>query len=153
MDSLVALKVLLGLSLLSYSTIRESGMDEREAEDAVNDFGRTAMAESKEQTVRLLSLGSAVLMSQEYNKRTAKYLSSRFDDMTEFASPSMSLSPSADYRFNVSTENGVRRLDTPDLDDLASPNGAGERRNVAPGKRKKWKLEEVERWTMVKRIW
>jgi hypothetical protein len=50
-DSLVALKVLLGLSLLSYSALRQAGMDEREAEDAVNDSGRSAVGESKEEAV------------------------------------------------------------------------------------------------------
>ena len=49
--SLVALKILLGLSLLSYSALRQAGMDAREAEDAVNDFGRTAVGESKEEAV------------------------------------------------------------------------------------------------------
>ena len=51
--SLVALKVLLGLSLLSYSALREGGMEEREAEDTVNDFGRSAVGENKEESVRL----------------------------------------------------------------------------------------------------
>jgi hypothetical protein len=50
LHSLVALKVLLGLSLLSYSALRQAGMEEREAEDAVNDFGRPAVGESKEET-------------------------------------------------------------------------------------------------------
>lgn len=49
--SLVALKVLLGLGLLSFSALRQEGMDAREAEDAVNDFGRSAVGESKEETV------------------------------------------------------------------------------------------------------
>jgi hypothetical protein len=50
-DSLVALKILLGLSLLSYSALRQAGMKEREAEDAVNDFGRSAVGERKEEAV------------------------------------------------------------------------------------------------------
>jgi hypothetical protein len=49
--SLVALKILLGLSLLSYSALRQAGMKEREAEDAVNDFGRSAVGERKEEAV------------------------------------------------------------------------------------------------------
>ena len=48
---LVALKVLLGLSLLSFSALRRAGMETREAEDAVNDFGRAAVGESKEEKV------------------------------------------------------------------------------------------------------
>ena len=50
-DSLVALKILLGLSLLSYSALRQAGMKEREAEDAVNYFGRSAVGERKEEAV------------------------------------------------------------------------------------------------------
>ncbi len=50
--SLVVLKVLLGLSLLSFSALRQAGMDEREAEDAVNDFGRSAVGETKGEKVR-----------------------------------------------------------------------------------------------------
>jgi hypothetical protein len=49
--SLVALKILLGLSLLSYSALRQAGMKEREDEDAVNDFGRSAVGERKEEAV------------------------------------------------------------------------------------------------------
>jgi hypothetical protein len=51
MTSLVALKILLGLSLLSYSALRQAGMKEREEEDAVNDFGRSAVGERKEEAV------------------------------------------------------------------------------------------------------
>lgn len=49
--SLIAVKVLLGLGLLSYSALRQSGMDEREAEDAVNNFGRAPVGISKEEMV------------------------------------------------------------------------------------------------------
>jgi len=57
-DSLVALKILLGLSLLSYSALRQAGMKEREAEDMVNDFGRSAVGERKEEAVSTI-LGRA----------------------------------------------------------------------------------------------
>lgn len=53
--SLVALKILLGLGLLSYSALRQAGMDEREAQDAVNDFGRAPVGISKEEIVSLSS--------------------------------------------------------------------------------------------------
>jgi hypothetical protein len=52
-SSLVALKILLGLGLLSYSALRQAGMDEREAQDAVNDFGRAPVGISKEEIVSL----------------------------------------------------------------------------------------------------
>lgn len=51
----MALKILLGLLLLSYSATRQAGMEEREAEDVVNDIGRTAVGESKEEKVRYRS--------------------------------------------------------------------------------------------------
>ncbi|GFZ42864.1 hypothetical protein JCM24511_00582 [Saitozyma sp. JCM 24511] len=109
LHSLVALKVLLGLSLLSYSALRQAGMEEREAEDAVNDFGRPAVGESKEET--------------EYNKQTTEYLSQEADDLPEYTSP-------------------------------VSPRSPTVVKVAAAGKKgKKWKLEEVERWSMVKRIW
>lgn len=46
---------MLGLSLLSYSALRQAGMAEREAEDAVNDFGRAPVGEGKEEAVSLPS--------------------------------------------------------------------------------------------------
>lgn len=56
------LKIILGLSLLGFSAMRQEGMDEREAEDSVNDYGRSAVGESKEETVRLsLSFPSSLL--------------------------------------------------------------------------------------------
>jgi len=48
---LVVIKLLLGLGLLSFSAVRRAGMDEREREDEVNNFGRAAVGESKEETV------------------------------------------------------------------------------------------------------
>lgn len=48
---LVALKIMLGLGLLSFAAVRRNGMEEREREDEVNDFGRSAVGESKEETV------------------------------------------------------------------------------------------------------
>lgn len=58
------LKIILGLSLLGFSAMRQEGMDEREAEDSVNDYGRSAVGESKEETVRLsLSFPPSLLPS------------------------------------------------------------------------------------------
>ena len=48
---LVVVKLLLGLGLLSFSAVRRAGMDQREREDEVNNFGRAAVGESKEETV------------------------------------------------------------------------------------------------------
>jgi hypothetical protein len=60
---------------------------------------------------------------QEYNKQTTEYLSQDADDLPEYTSPVSPRSPTA-----------VKVA-------------------VAGKKGKKWKLEEVERWSMVKRIW
>jgi hypothetical protein len=51
--SLVALKILLGLSLLGFSAVRQEGMEDREKEDAVNNFGRSAVGETKAEAVSL----------------------------------------------------------------------------------------------------
>ena len=48
---LVIIKIMLGLGLLSYSAVRRGGMEEREREDRVNDFGRAPVGESKAETV------------------------------------------------------------------------------------------------------
>jgi hypothetical protein len=48
---LVALKIMLGLGLLSFAAVRRSGMEMREKEDEANDFGRSAVGESKEESV------------------------------------------------------------------------------------------------------
>ncbi|KAI9632300.1 eukaryotic membrane protein family-domain-containing protein [Dioszegia hungarica] len=107
---LVALKVLLGLLLLSYSATRQAGMEQREAEDVVNDMGRSAVGESKEE--------------RDYRKHTSEYLSRAGDELPDYPAPSAFFS--------------------------------GTSRPPAEAKadgRKRWKLEDVERWTMVKRIW
>jgi hypothetical protein len=60
---------------------------------------------------------------QEYNKQTTEYLSQEADDLPEYTSP-------------------------------VSPRSPTVVKVAAAGKKgKKWKLEEVERWSMVKRIW
>jgi hypothetical protein len=195
--SLVALKVILGLSLLSFSAIRQAGMDEREAEDVVNDFGRAPVGESKEETVstsssqvpkypgppraRPRSGVYTALITQAYNRRTAQYFSNSADDLSE------SISPVAQVRHHIASPPSQR---WPAPAPVTSPrqssgrnraqslvNGQGQANghvdSAAPGnaaspsaaspseagtgagakKGKKWKLEEVERWTMVKRIW
>ena len=128
-NSMVALKILLGLSLLSFSALRQAGMDARESEDAVNDFGRSAVGESKGETVckRHVHLDPSDA-EQEYNKQTSQYLSRDRDDLPEYASPNVTPSMSSA------------------APQTAKPLGGGK-------KGKKWNLEEVERWTMVKRIW
>lgn len=133
-SSLVALKVLLGLGLLSFSALRQSGMDAREAEDAVNDFGRSAVGESKEEMVSwLVACKTLGLTDKAYNKRTSEYLSKELDDLAEYPPPAVASS----------------RVGHNEKGDSTPPPAP-----VKNGKKgKKWRLEEVERWTMVKRIW
>lgn len=49
---LVVVKLLLGLGLLSFSAVRRAGMEQREREDEVNNFGRAPVGESQAETVR-----------------------------------------------------------------------------------------------------
>ncbi|GMK54546.1 hypothetical protein CspeluHIS016_0111320 [Cutaneotrichosporon spelunceum] len=116
---LVGLKILLGLGLLSFSTLRQAGMEEREAQDAVNDFGRGPVGISKEEI--------------EYNKKTSRYLSQPDDDLPDHPSaPVLQSPPQSAKRTEAEGTTAEGR---------------------AKGKKKAWRLEEVERWTMVKRIW
>lgn len=54
--SFVVIKVMLGVHLVSYATRRREGMEAREAEDVVNDFGRDPIGEGKEEQVRFLEI-------------------------------------------------------------------------------------------------
>jgi hypothetical protein len=49
--SFVVMKVMLGAHLVSYAARRREGMDAREAEDVINDFGRDPIGEGKEEQV------------------------------------------------------------------------------------------------------
>lgn len=51
--SFVVIKVIMGVNLVSYATGRRAGMEAREEEDAVNDYGRDPIGEGKEEQVRL----------------------------------------------------------------------------------------------------
>lgn len=42
----------MGVNLVSYATRRQAGMEAREAEDSVNDFGRDPIGEGREEQVR-----------------------------------------------------------------------------------------------------
>ncbi|WVQ94316.1 hypothetical protein IAU59_001395 [Kwoniella sp. CBS 9459] len=159
---LVFLKVILGLALLGFSAMRQEGMEAREAEDTVNDFGRAPVGESKEET--------------EYNKQTNRYLSQTNDDLPAYPSPATNRTQTASsYDLPKSgVSHHARQADGgsfSDGDRVGSDVGGQQRpvkADVEPkqgekdiekedkgGKKKgkKWKLEEVERWTMVKRIW
>ncbi|WWC59938.1 uncharacterized protein I303_102501 [Kwoniella dejecticola CBS 10117] len=143
---LVFLKVILGLALLSFSAMRQEGMDEREAEDKVNDFGRSAVGESKEET--------------EYNKETRRYLSHPNDDLPAYPSPASTKAPNTPFvlgkgvLLNSTKQNGIGIDRLSDVGAEKAKSGSEKVGEEKGGKKgKKWRLEEVERWTMVKRIW
>jgi hypothetical protein len=147
---LVGLKILLGLSLLSFSALRQSDMDAREAEDAVNDFGRSAVGQSKEETVsRLEKLcqSSTALTGppKSYNKQTSRYLAESKDDLQEHPFPQVRSNAPP-----VTSEIHAGPPGRSTLGEAKVPIGGDEKGGK---KGKKWRLEEVERWSMVKRIW
>ncbi|KAF8971129.1 eukaryotic membrane protein family-domain-containing protein [Flammula alnicola] len=99
----VVIKIIIGVNLLSYATRRRAGMEEREAADVVNDFGRDPIGEGKEE--------------QLYNKKLKTLLDS-------------------------------------DRDDVPHTSEMGENKAGEHGKMKgRVKLEDLTRYTMVKRIW
>lgn len=52
-DSVLVIKIILGVRLLTYATCRRAGMEMREEADRVNDFGRDPIGEGKEEQVRI----------------------------------------------------------------------------------------------------
>lgn len=52
--SFVVIKIIMGVRLLSYATSRRPGMQDRQDEDVINDFGRDPVGEGKEERVCLL---------------------------------------------------------------------------------------------------
>lgn len=97
-------------------------MEEREAKDAINDFGRPPVGEGKEQRVRFLSQSSPDKITpksqfQAYNMKLKTLLDDGRDDVPRTAEIG---------------ENKEGRI---------------------PGKRERIKLEDLTRYTMVKRIW
>ncbi|KZP34527.1 DUF747-domain-containing protein [Athelia psychrophila] len=107
----VGLKVIMGVNLISYATRRRAGMEAREAQDAINDFGRDPIGEGKEEQI--------------YNKELKTLLDNRQDDA----------SPTAEIGELDRTNNG-------------RPTGAR-----GTGGKKRVRLEDLTRFTMVKRIW
>ncbi|KAJ7925277.1 eukaryotic membrane protein family-domain-containing protein [Mycena leptocephala] len=99
----VVIKVIMGVNLVSYATKRKAGMEAREAEDAINDFGRDPIGEGREEQI--------------YNRELKTLLDNKRDD-----------APAA-------AEIGERRAE------------------AVNGKKGRVKLEDLTRFTMVKRIW
>src|SRR4051812_7304986 len=87
-SSFVGVKVILGVNLISYANRRRVGMAAREAEDAVNDYGRDPIGEGKEERVRLsLVLFSSSLQNlnggivKNYNNALKTLLDNKRDDV------------------------------------------------------------------------
>jgi hypothetical protein len=97
----VVIKILIGVNLLSYATNRSAGMESRQVDDSINDFGRNPVGEGKEE--------------RAYNKQLRSFLINSKDDAT----------PTAEIGERKSGDHQKRRPE----------------------------LEEITRWTMVKRIW
>ncbi|KAG8799037.1 hypothetical protein FRC18_008405 [Serendipita sp. 400] len=97
---LVVIKIIMGINLVTYATQRRADMEQREADDAVNDFGRNPIGESKDE--------------QQYNKELRSLLLQKKDDASR----------------------------APDM---------GEKKSN--GEKKRPNLNELTRFTMVKRIW
>ncbi|KAG2132450.1 DUF747-domain-containing protein [Suillus bovinus] len=104
----LALKVLLGVNLISYASRRREGMEARATADTINDFGRDPIGEGKEE--------------REYNKQLKKMVDDWRDDAVRVS------------------EMGEGRM--------RGGNGQG-----SGGDKKRVPLEELTRFTMVKRIW
>ncbi|KAF5348675.1 hypothetical protein D9758_006827 [Tetrapyrgos nigripes] len=101
----VVIKIIIGINLISYATRRRAGMEAREAEDAINDFGRDPIGEGKEERM--------------YNRELKNILDSKLDNV----------SPTAEIGENKPSKDGSK------------------------GGRKRVPLEELTRYTMIKRIW
>ncbi|RXW23503.1 hypothetical protein EST38_g2349 [Candolleomyces aberdarensis] len=98
----VVIKIIVGINLISYATRRRASMEEREAADVVNDFGRDPIGEGPEE--------------RKYNKELKSILDDGKDDVPRTAE-------------------------------------IGENKPGDTGKKRRLRLEELTRYTMVKRIW
>lgn len=73
----MVIKVIIGVNLISYATRRRAGMEAREAEDAVNDWGRDPVGEGKEERVRFSC--NQALVSSSYHHSSNTIVNSRPD--------------------------------------------------------------------------
>lgn len=122
-------KIILGLNLIGYAAHRQAGAEQREKEDTVNDFGRDPIGEGAEERVRIppACAGGAPnshSRPQLYNKELKTLLNQARDDAV----------PTAEIGERVQQKG-------------ADGGGGG------GGGKKRLKLEDLTRFTMVKRIW
>lgn len=105
----------MGVRLLDYATKRRAGMEQRKADDKINDFGRDPIGEGGEERV--------------YNRELKTYLDNQTDDATAVA------------EIGENQKSGSKGENT----------GRGE--SGGGGNKKRPDLEDITRFTMVKRIW
>lgn len=105
--SFLALKILLGVNLISYAGTRRTGTEARAAADRVNDFGRNPIGEGTEE--------------REYNKQLQKMVDNWRDDAVCVS--------------EMGEEHGNNK------------------HGVTGSAKKRVPLEDLTRFTMVKRIW
>lgn len=133
--STVVIKIIMGVRLLSYATSRRAGMESRITADSVNDFGRDPIGEGKDERVRVPSLQhhpmtpSINVSRQKYNRDLKTLLDNKRDDAAPVA------------------EIGERK---PEQNGKFSSSGRG---GGGGDKKTRLELEEITRFTMVKRIW
>lgn len=129
--STVVIKIIVGVRLLSYATKRRAGMEARAAADVINDFGRDPIGEGKEERVSthflydLLCLETVSHANPRHPQKYNRDLKTLLDNRRDDAAPV--------------AETGERKSGDTGLD--------------ANGKKKRLALEEITRFTMVKRIW
>lgn len=107
----------MGVRLLGYATKRRAGMEQRKADDKINDFGRDPIGEGGEERV--------------YNRELKTYLDNQMDNAAAVAE----IGENREKAGNKGEKNG----------------GGGD--GGARGGRKRPDLEDITRFTMVKRIW
>ena len=96
------------------------------------------MYHSGESRCASLSIEGPADPGQAYNKQTRQCLSRDEDDLPDYTSPAVTITQSQNRsQAPTPAQGGIADGEEP----------------VKKAKGKKWKLEEVERWTMVKRIW
>jgi hypothetical protein len=109
------IKIIMGVRLLGFAAKRMTGMEQRRADDKINDFGRDPIGEGNEERV--------------YNQELKTYLDNQVDNATAVA----------EIGENKKHEGGRERVGRGD-----GGNGGGKKRPD---------LEDITRFTMVKRIW
>jgi hypothetical protein len=100
----------MGIKLISYATQRRVDMEQREAADAVNDFGRDPIGESKEEQVCTLHIHFFMFLicPQRYNRSLKAMLLQKKDNASR--APDMGERNSRDQEKKRPTLNELTRF-------------------------------------------